>query len=276
MIEDGDGKPAQTDPSINSPSPIEPPQQEAVELPIVKTHQEKTATHADKSHQAASIRDKALVDRIQKSDVWMIVLTAIMAISAAAQVVIYCFQAKDSSMQTDRIISEATRMANSLEATVERNKIMLDEYRQSAQIDQRAWIGFALATTPQVKPNARLVTEVQVANTGRTPARKMHGHVVSRVLSKSEPFSPVYPKPDDKPGLGVVQPGGLVSWHIRVSAGLTQDEIDEFANGDKIMYVFGKFNYEDIFKQPHRTTFCVYFSPHFEAAKTCHTYNEAD
>jgi hypothetical protein len=52
--------------------------------------------------------------------------------------------------------------------------------------------------------------------------------------------------------------------------------VDELSKGDRILYVFAKMKYQDIFRVPHWTHVCVVVNQDLTGNKPCDIYNDTD
>jgi len=52
--------------------------------------------------------------------------------------------------------------------------------------------------------------------------------------------------------------------------------IAAYKSGAVVLYVFGEIRYEDIFKEPHVTRFCMYLVPSLAGFTDCSVYNEVN
>lgn len=192
---------------------------------------------------------------------------------------------QSASKQTDRMINEANRIANSMEKTLEQSKKALDASIEMWRQDQRAWVGIVKATAPAFKEDSRRVHikegekiafGVVITNSGKTPARKFRAIAGHRVLPSKAPFVPDYPKTMEFQSSAIIQPGMRRIVYFTRQETLTKEIIDAIKSKQAILYAYGTMHYEDIFGIPHKTTFCISLEKDLTAFIDCDTHNEAD
>jgi hypothetical protein len=160
--------------------------------------------------------------------------------------------------------------------------------------DQRAWIGFLLQSSYQIRADAitkkpvDIVVPIGVANTGKTPAFKVTGHMVVTVISKGEKL----PLGEYGPGHfsyrvdgGVIFPNGQMGLaqparrHTPTRAEIivpTPDLLHKMDKEDAFIVVYGRIEYFDYRQRPHWLTFCRYVSTPGLVDADCLHYNETD
>ncbi|HUE52115.1 MAG TPA: hypothetical protein VMO80_07245 [Terriglobales bacterium] len=184
----------------------------------------------------------------------------------------------DSGAQTDRIIAADERIATAMEGVVGQGKKSLDATIEQNRLDQRAWVGPTTVSTFELKADQSIpVIGVTFRNNGKTPALKFGSHVALNASKKGDPFHPIYHHAGSRPSIDVLQPNGELVLNTNPSSNkLTEQNIRDIRNGDLLLYLFGKGNYDDIFGVTHHVTFCMYVSPDLKHVQSCDTYNEAD
>jgi hypothetical protein len=230
--------------------------------------------------------------------VWTSILVAFGTLFyGGAAVFQYCLMkstADSADVQTKKLINEAGRMATAmetsnvqaqkaLEASIKQAQKALDISVGNAKLDQRAWVGPIEATEPlfsdgsdkvYVKEGMKTTLGVVVINTGKTPALK-HRHKIGMHIIKAETaLVPDYPTTKTPSSITVIQPGGRVIEEVTSNTVMTKELLDKLSSGDYILYLHGIINYEDIFRVPHETTFCMYLKPNLKTLSACETYNE--
>lgn len=293
MSDNDKRKSATENPCVNPTSASKPVESEGVEplipdwiFKVVEIRAKQPSIHQKQSQEQQTEDTNSLVDRIRRSDRWMIVLTAIIAIATFLNVVVFFLESRSSSQQTENIIITAKRMAESLEETVKRNKLILDEYRQAGQLDQRAWISVKeIATTP-VYPEAgkSLRINVTFTNSGKTPAKGVIGKTVVDPVPEGRRPNFSYGK-DIAFQSGYMPPNGdrfvtLIPTRSKSTGqeGPLTPELLNILRTQKLhLYVHGRIDYHDIFKKPHWITFCYFWrSPEFNSFGLCDRHNDSD
>jgi hypothetical protein len=205
--------------------------------------------------------------------------------AAIFQICLMKHTAKQAAVQTERLIAEANRIANSFETTLEQTKKSLDASIEMARRDQRAWIG-PIEVTPAwrdaannpiyIKEGAPAVFGVVIVNSGKSPALKVKSKIKFIVLPAEREFAPNYNKIQSK-SVVVIQPEMRMTMKTAVSPrAVTASDINIIKNGGSIVYLFGEITYEDVFKIPHLTTFCMTLAPTLDSFIAHKTYNDAN
>jgi hypothetical protein len=191
---------------------------------------------------------------------------------------------QSGSKQTDRLIKEANRIANSMEKTSEESKRALDATIGMARRDQRAWVGPIEVVPAWREPTNKPIYikdgfpakfEVVITNSGKSPARKVRTWIQFDTIPADRKFSPNYGLPQ-KQSVSVIQPQQRFTLPTSSLQPVNASDIDTIKNGKAILYLFGKITYEDIFKTQHSTTFCMTLAPSLDGFAACDAYNEAD
>lgn len=177
-----------------------------------------------------------------------------------------------------------TDAQTTLDASIEQSKAALEVTIANARNDQRAWVGPIDTVGPQFKDangqpiyfaeGQRASLGVVIANSGKTPARRVEHRFSYRTLPNGTPFTPRYPQPPRQ--AGVIQPGARPQLVIATETAPTAQNIQTYRSGSQILYLFGHVTYEDIYGKPHYTTFCMYLLADLSAFGDCDTYNDAN
>jgi hypothetical protein len=190
--------------------------------------------------------------------------------------------ADGSLHQTQNAIAENKRQSTiSLNATIEQNRL-----------DQRAWVGPVQVEDTRTKDaagNAVFVTEgsasqfiVRIKNTGKTPAMNVLMQISDLISGGNPPpeFSEKMAKYETE-GIGpesrsVMQPQQETGFPTSGRIIYTHDLIEMVKSSKAKIWVYGKITYNDVFRRPHKTIFCMELSPDLERLSQCKEYNEAD
>jgi hypothetical protein len=156
------------------------------------------------------------------------------------------------------------------------------------RIDERAWIGFSLASDPVTftfgKP---FLVPAEVLNTGKTPAKDLEGNVAVRIVEKDRPidFSYAPGHANFRVQGGTIFPGGKI---IESFEGIQHGEENaepiiitkaigqEIIDGQLFVIIHGRITYQDEFGTEHWTTFCRNVSDPSAISEDCTRYNSTD
>ena len=220
-------------------------------------------------------------------DTWMVVLTAVLMVVGIGTAWIFYRQFGEMKAQTAVLNQQAKQAAvDSVEATkrveqqldISRQQVSAAQanvkaVRQQMRQDQRAWIGAVKAMPFSLKEDTPVRLGVVILNSGKSPALDVRGRLGALPLPKDKKFAAKYVEPFQHSG--VLQPNmQITEW----SGPLTVNKplLDALKRGDQILYFYGEATYSDIFKQSHRTTFCLYIQPTLDGVIPCDTYSYAD
>lgn len=144
----------------------------------------------------------------------------------------------------------------SLQATI-------DNFHQ----EQRAWISIKI-TNQLFADRQPLAISTEFDNTGKTPAVKVKTCQVAEIVENSRPNIDIScPPRANSAGFLVIFPGGN-SARLSNATGdggkglvskdgfLDQPLMDELRHHTKIVYLYGRIDYSDVFGRPHWVTFC--------------------
>lgn len=265
---------------------------EAVSLPQPSVTVAKTDNPAA-SEPATEQQLKAAEDKIEERmsafERSMVRLTQAGVIVAIITLLIFCgqlYEMNDAGTQTNKIIEADQRIATAMEGAVSQATQSLGATIEQFHLEQRAWIGLTESAPPKYKDGDSLVYIKQgektqfgflLTNSGKTPAMKCMFKIAATVLPVGSEFVPKYGKVRGLPTVGVLQPGAKMPLETLPSTGVaTKEHIDILRSGKMVFYIFGEIKYEDVFRVPHTTTFCVFVKPNLSELASCNTYNEAN
>lgn len=226
---------------------------------------------------------------------------------AAATVIIAvatCFtwlEVHSSSKQTDKIVTASQRIQNALEtqnrenqraleetihqsqeamdASNAQSRASLDAAIASSQLDQRAWLGVMVGHIVPIDGNLRLRIEIDIVNTGRTPAIHVQ-QAGSRFIAKKPLLQE--PPPSIIRGL-VFHPAMTVPPQAKLTISAEEsvenlgDDYAAMKSGGKIFYFVGEIRYDDIFGKKHRVRFCFYRAhPEDQVLSACERFNDVN
>jgi hypothetical protein len=207
----------------------------------------------------------------------MVVLTGLICLATAVNVIVAVIQAYDNARQASRLAAIAdgikTMLENSvrqskenseqlllqdretLHATLAHSKASLDASIEASRLDQRAWLAVKeVRIESELALNEPLRYSINLVNTGKTPALDVR-FVELRSGNNEATIDELAP-PRDR---GVVAPGNNIKVFGR-SNRLDQPTTKAIQDGTIRLYISGTIEYWDIFKtKPRHTRFCVYY-----------------
>jgi hypothetical protein len=153
-----------------------------------------------------------------------------------------------------------------------------------SMLDQRAWVAFTVVNgTPQV--NQPFIVRVTAQNSGKTFAKKLRTSVVFQAGdagTKPDYSHELNPKNAFQSATLLAPNASYETTSIVTGEGsnpyhpnLTADQLDKVKTGKTVVFIFGRLDYVDIFKNPHWTTFCDYLDQDL-TWEGCDEHNDAD
>ena len=116
------------------------------------------------------------------------------------------------------------------------------ETRNVAKKQLRAYLGATPQDVRFIGKN-HLQTYVEVANTGNTPARNVHHWINIEIRDPTD--NKTFPRPNPGYGKRPIVPGA--KWSIGLELIVTDDQLLELNAGEKVLFVWGRAEYVDIF-----------------------------
>ncbi len=196
------------------------------------------------------------------------------AAKSAADTAAKALKDSEDSFAQDLAQMKAQTKAQQDAAAIAGNSVKI--IQESMRFDQRAWVGGLGVPNLTFTVGEPIVIEADFNNSGKTPALHVRVDSELRSMRLDETLSFTYPPRKGVPSLSTIQPGQHVSTRNRSEAPLTQAQLEGLKAGTYIIYLYGKFTYEDIFKRPHRTRFCLIVNRDLKRVDVCGKYNEAD
>jgi hypothetical protein len=199
-------------------------------------------------------------------------------IFTALTFIVFYLQLEEMRRAYDPIKNQAIAATNAADAAKE----SADVAKKTMQIDQRAWIGVesidAIPRTPET--GKTLSANVRMRNTGKTPARNIR-QVGSLDAITGAPTSKY---------VGTVRLAGNLSPNASATIPFTplgdgnhqplrlNDEIlAALRAGQLKLVVHGRIDYDDVFGDPHWTTYCALLAvPFNEQFELCEGQNDTD
>lgn len=243
---------------------------------IPKTQLECKNPHKENTNQEKEYRFQRSYLKVQ---IGLLIATTLAFIAAAIYALIAYHQLGIMRNATDATKESADATKDAVQVAKDALKANID----MAHREQRAWVGPTRIVRPEskdatdepifIKKGLSARFEIIIVNSGKSPAREVKADKNCFLLPLKDQLVPKYTHP--KISVGVLQPNMSYRLITTISP-LPTSDIDSIKNGDKILYVFGKITYEDIFRIPHWTTFCMKLIPSLDNFSACDTYNDAD
>lgn len=160
------------------------------------------------------------------------------------------------------------------------------EMRKTLLLDQRPWVSVVGPPNFPLE-GAFIPASIQIANTGKTPAKQVQGDIVATVLKKGEEASFDFSKghAHDRMYTGAVFPNGLfnITFPVVRYGPQTSETIiptpelrQEIANRESFIVFYGRITYLDTFGTSHWTSFCTGTGSAMGDLKKCVSYNDVD
>lgn len=176
----------------------------------------------------------------------------------------------------------ATRHANEIAtesvARVDRN----------FRADERAWMAFKfMEGNITFTLDKSFLVPTELVNTGKTPAKNVHGNIAVGVFKSGAPLDFTYTPghPSYKVAAGTLFPNGkIVESFEAIKHGQVRAEPiiftvplkDELFSAKSFVVVHGRIEYKDIFGTDHWTTYCRYVLHPELISEECVRYNDTD
>jgi hypothetical protein len=235
-----------------------------------------------------------IASAIRKVEWPMIILTAIIAIATAANVIVYWCESESSSKQTQKLIDTAKIQANAagdqadaaqqfsdtaedingrmsdavdqLTAAAENAKTSIKATQDALQLEQRAWV---FISAMQLKPlvlNDPFTVEYLIKNEGKTPATPRKEGRIFMWISPGRPagrLDDVAPTPEHRVGVifpeTVYGPSPISSTDNGGQRVVQAGDIASYNAKPPTLwiYIYGRLVYTDAFGKGHTTSFCA-------------------
>jgi len=261
--------------------------------------------HGENVHQAANPNPEASEPWFRNPDWHMVILTALTFAVAIGTLVVFYRQFGEMRTQTGILTDQAKQAAaDAVEATkrVDRQLKIAKQQADAAQDSvkaiqrqmrqqERAWLTLSETGITIPEENRPIELYVRAIDTGKTPARNVHGHTMVKTVEFNKEAALTFPNPHRIDNIGILQPGETMnaiattirpinSTMLLESRPLEQRERDELIAGDRYVVVYTKVTYDDIFRVHHWIKKCWWkvFSPkHLGVyADNCANYAEVD
>ncbi len=159
---------------------------------------------------------------------------------------------------------------------------------KSFKQDERAWMAFKfMEGSLTLTIDKSFLVPTELVNTGKTPAKNVHGNIVVGVFKKGEDLDFTYTPSHANYGVraGTIFPNGkIVESFEGIKHGQEHAEPiiftvpmkDEVFSAQSFIVVHGKIVYNDIFGIEHWTTYCRYVLHPELISEQCTRYNDTD
>ena len=163
---------------------------------------------------------------------------------------------------------------------------ILKNQLHTMRVDQRPWMVVGSNIPPPVE-NQPLLVRLNVANTGKTAAKRVQQTFIVRILKTTELPIFDYNVPNVRAFAGVVASNQPSPINVPVLASvddagnpnprrMTKADVDDFTSGKSYIFVFGKIEYYDVYDVAHWLHFCFWSARGGAPTKTCTDYNDTD
>ena len=164
-----------------------------------------------------------------------------------------------SQSKTDNanaIIAQQQIAQAALTASQDNFKKSLESSRDQLRLDQRAWVGLATASLEAVEVGKPIYAHVVLFNSGKTIAKR--AIVAYHLKFSPQPFKKLPPttRSNENTSVGVLIPGGR--YDSKFGSKANSVDIDKQNVANWYTYIWGEVEYNDIFKERHRTLFCEF------------------
>ena len=153
------------------------------------------------------------------------------------------------------LIIYTTVAACQWKATTESNMIALS----ALQAGDRPYV-----LVDSLDPDVASTISMGVKNVGRGLALDLVVNTTTHIATPAGPDEYSLDAPTDPSGVdvssGVLGPGSVIGGTIS-GKGITDDEISKIKAGELRLYIYGEFNYRDIYGNRYSPRFCRFYSP---------------
>jgi hypothetical protein len=157
--------------------------------------------------------------------------------------------------------------------------------RELSYLTSRPAVSATVELVEQIQPGKPVVFRVVLENRGASAARKLNPELRFLFSPPSEPFRADYSAIDDfgkaaSPGtVSELNPGAKTTLVSTSSLSLSHDhDVEAVTSGERLLYLYGRARYVDVYDQLHELRFCSYYRPvvGVEPLKLvfCSSYNE--
>lgn len=208
------------------------------------------------------------------SDWWLVIFTGALTFAGVVQLVAMFKQAG----YMRRGLHVSIKAAKSARFSAKAAKNSVNQARENAHLDQRAWI----ATTASVvrTTTGPFMAEIIIRNTGKTYAKQCFAssQIAVKSVTAADPDFDTLVQKAEKMELGTITPGQNINGpatnieHVYGQIGKSPPTV---------VLIFGKVTYRDVFDCDHWITFCYCLRKHRLGLQSVHaeaygSYNDTD
>lgn len=266
MPSESDGSTPRTDTQFKPP-----PSPPVVAAPPAPTDR-KIAEDQNKRTSNENETSKELAQEFKWVEFGQLVLSGVLAVVGIIALIIYHGQLEVMRGQLGEIVKQFPEIKKSSDAARDAADAALKQ-GQDLELSERAWIAWNFA------PNkANGMHDFTLADTGKTAAIKVHGHVMLALIRKGERYA----FGDDPRGypirLGVLEPTIKDKSGLIITESIPGDKrrrpvvwskqlANEVQAGNAVVAAYGKIYYHDIFnsKTDHWINFCYLYESNLSA-----------
>jgi len=166
-------------------------------------------------------------------------------------------QAEKSAAASIQSARDANVSARATKEMADTSAESLENAKESAHLDQRAWLAMTSLRLTRFQPDKKLEAQIIFTNSGRSPALRVS--IIGTVLlldGKTEPSILPLAPPEDFTQLRAIAPQSGNTWTQTSTKLLTAEEKEEVGKGSRTIWAWGFVRYEDTFGIAHVTQFC--------------------
>ncbi len=233
---------------------------------------------------ASSHQKPSKYSRLKKLTAFNVWFNGILAFTTLCLMVIAYWQL-DATNQAIQISQSANAISKeSLRVSQESYRISKEAADDSARnfhLEQRAWVSARNADMTTFKIGEVPRIKVVLTNSGRTPARKTKT-IFGIAIANREILDQDLLQFDNMNTSGLYQgimtmlPNGLMIVHADSDEKMTTSSMDDIKSGKRLVFVFGKITYADVFNNVRTTRMCMRYRPLTNSFDNCSVYNDAD
>ena len=145
---------------------------------------------------------------------------------------------------------------------------------ENIRVGQRAFLGVQKLTLGEVSEGQPASVEVQVENSGRTPAINMTIQSRLDYRDSALPENPDYGRSAGNDSVATVLPGASHRNIIFGERGILPADVQAFKDLKSKFYAYGLIRYEDVFGTRHTTRFCGWYNIAKKSFTFCDSHNE--
>ena len=236
-----------------------------------------------------ALHNKALV----LTGVIVAVGTLFYAAAAAFQVYMLHRSGEQATQQTERLITEANRIADSIERVLDQGRLAmeestrqskeaLDESIKASRLDQRAWVGIKTMRVLTLEADKPILIEAVITNTGKTFASNTRVLTSVAVRPSNEPIDidklaaslKRRTRLQERPA--VLFPNLEATLPVSTPIPITKEHLVLIRASKLLIYLFGEVHYSDVFGSSHTTEFCGIYNTTTKQFGSCSQHNRAN